>query len=63
MSQQFVVVVERVLGRAPLWVRQGLVASDSSVRQRAEEALAAMIGAALADDRASVKDSSSAIAN
>lgn len=46
-------LVLRVLERAPQWVRQDLLSSDSVVRARAEETLAAMISSALAESQAS----------
>lgn len=39
--------VNRVLARAPEWIRHNLVSSEASTRSRAEEALAAMIAAAM----------------
>ena len=53
MSQHLVLVVERLLAKAPQWLRQDLLSNDLSVRQRAEETLAAMIAAALAEPTAS----------
>lgn len=41
-------VVTKLLGRAPEWIRKDLAAKDALTRTRAEEALAALIGAALA---------------
>jgi hypothetical protein len=40
-----------VIERAPQWVKHDLEAKDRSVRARAEETLAAMIGNALNDGR------------
>ena len=42
-------VVNEVLGHTPQWVRSDLASKDPHFRARAEETLAAMIGAALAD--------------
>lgn len=53
-------LVLRVLERAPQWVRQDLLSSDTVVRARAEETLAAMISSALAESQASDSDSGSA---
>jgi hypothetical protein len=39
--------INSVIERAPVWIRQDLLAKEDSVRQRAEEALSAMIAAAL----------------
>jgi hypothetical protein len=39
--------VEKVLARAPEWVRVDLAARDPLQRQRAEETLAAMIASAI----------------
>ncbi|MDP1027096.1 hypothetical protein Q5H91_07720 [Sphingomonas sp. KR1UV-12] len=47
-SEALVDLVQKVLARAPEWVRSDLSARDPSIRQRAEETLAAMISAALA---------------
>jgi hypothetical protein len=43
-SQQLII---QVIARAPEWIRHDLLAKDPANRQRAEEALAAMIAAAL----------------
>ena len=43
-------LITSVVRRAPEWVRHELLAKDMSGRQRAEEALAAMISAALRQD-------------
>ncbi|WP_116969204.1 DUF6771 family protein [Blastomonas sp. UPD001] len=53
-------LVLRVLERAPQWVRQDLLSSDTVVRARAEETLAAMISSALAESQATHSDSGSA---
>ena len=55
MSQPIVETVERVLAKAPQWLRHDLQSPDALARARAEEALAAMIGAALEEqDHSSV---------
>jgi hypothetical protein len=36
-------MLEAVIARAPEWIRQELVSKDKAMRERAEEALAAMI--------------------
>lgn len=45
-------IIERVVARAPEWLRHDLAAKDKSARNRAEESLAAMIAEALAEDHA-----------
>ena len=52
MSQQIVEVTQRVIGCAPEWIRQDLVAKEPAARVRAEEALSAMIAAALQEQSA-----------
>lgn len=47
MTSDQLAVITDIIGRAPEWVRQDLLAKEPSHRQRAEEALAAMIAAAL----------------
>ena len=47
MSANVVEVATRVLARVPQWIRHDLVSAEPAARTRAEEALAAMIGAAL----------------
>lgn len=47
MTDQQLDAIAAVLHRAPEWVRHDLATKDPSARQRAEEALAAMISAAL----------------
>lgn len=42
-------IIEAVLNKAPAWIRNDLPSDDMQIRLRAEEALAAMIEAALAD--------------
>lgn len=43
-------IITAAVERAPDWVRQDLTSKEDSVRRRAEETLAAMISAALAQD-------------
>ena len=40
-------IVRAVIAKAPHWVRQDLSSKDATLRERAEEALAAMIASAL----------------
>jgi hypothetical protein len=47
MSADIKPLVERVLARAPEWIRRDLLAKERSSRARAEEALAAMNADAL----------------
>ena len=47
MSEEITGIVEAVIARAPEWIRRDLMSSEASTRTRAEEALAAMITAAL----------------
>lgn len=49
MIDQATRIVEQVLARTPAWVRQDLASADAATRVRAEEALSAMIGAALVE--------------
>lgn len=48
-NEDLIAIVGRVLEKAPQWVRHDLAATDKIVRARAEDALAAMIAAALKD--------------
>lgn len=48
--------VLEVLQRAPAWVRADLTSSDTTIRQRAEEVLAALIATALASSPAEAQD-------
>jgi hypothetical protein len=41
--------VRRMIGRMPQWLRADLSANDAIIRERAEDALSAMIVAALAE--------------
>jgi hypothetical protein len=50
MVDEQLALITSVMRRAPEWVRYDLVAKDPAGRQRAEEALAAMIAAALRQD-------------
>jgi hypothetical protein len=47
MTTEQLTLITDVVRRAPEWVRHDLLAKDPAGRQRAEEALAAMIAAAL----------------
>jgi hypothetical protein len=42
-------IVTAVLRQAPQWIRSDLLSKDPSMRERAEEALAAMIASAIVD--------------
>ncbi len=42
-------IITAVIARAPQWIRHDLASSDAALRVRAEESLAAMIAAALAE--------------
>ena len=44
-----IATIMRVIAQAPQWIRADLVSKDATMRTRAEEALAAMIAAALAE--------------
>ena len=59
MNDQQRTTITAVVHRAPEWIRQDLVSKDQAARQRAEDALAAMIAAALGSD----KDASHGAAN
>ncbi len=48
-SEDLVHLVQKVLARAPDWLRTDLAARDPLARERAEETLAAMISAAFSD--------------
>ncbi len=52
-SEALVDLVQKVLARAPEWLRTDLAARDPLARERAEETLAAMISAAFHDESAS----------
>jgi hypothetical protein len=47
-----VAVVTALLARAPEWIRQDLSSKDGTLRSRAEETLALLIGTALKESRA-----------
>jgi hypothetical protein len=47
MTDEQLALITSVVRRAPEWVRHDLLAKDPAGRQRAEEALAAMIAAAI----------------
>ena len=48
MQDDIIALLTAVLGRAPDWIRRDLSSKDVGVRARAGEALAALIGNALA---------------
>lgn len=50
-------VVTQTLASAPQWIRTELLSKDPILRARAEESLAAMIVAAIADARALLTES------
>ncbi len=52
-SEALVDLVQKVLARAPEWLRTDLAARDPLARERAEETLAAMISAAFNDESTS----------
>lgn len=54
-------IVCELLRRAPTWIRADLSAADPKLRERAEEALAAMIGAALSESNDQTDGASSPI--
>jgi hypothetical protein len=47
MTDAQLAAIASVLSRAPEWVRRDLSSATSTVRQRAEDALAAMLTAAI----------------
>lgn len=49
MTEQLSDTITELLAKTPEWVRQGLLSKEPGLRTRAEEALAAMIAAAVAD--------------
>jgi hypothetical protein len=49
MNETLTGTVLQVIERTPQWVRHDLESKDAAIRVRAEETLAAMISAALAD--------------
>jgi hypothetical protein len=48
MNDDLSAIITSVLNTAPQWIRSDLASKDAALRQRAEEALAAMIAAAIA---------------
>jgi hypothetical protein len=48
MNGDLTAIITSVLNAAPQWIRSDLASNDAARRQRAEEALAAMIAAAIA---------------
>ncbi|NYI23821.1 hypothetical protein [Sphingobium indicum] len=48
MDANTTTLIMTILSRAPQWIRHDLLSKDASVKQRAEETLAAMIANALA---------------
>jgi hypothetical protein len=55
MKDALVEIVTEALKKAPAWLRHDLSSKDKAIRTRAEEALAAMIAAALTDDAGNQK--------
>lgn len=49
MQRRLSNIVRQMLGRIPQWLRVDLSSSDALLRERAEDALSAMIVAALAE--------------
>lgn len=47
MEQNLVMAITTVLKQTPQWIRTDLAAKDAGLRERAEEALAAMLVAAM----------------
>lgn len=52
MTDETALTVSVVIARAAEWIRSDLAGKDLAARARAEEALSAMIAAALADQQA-----------
>jgi len=50
MTDQQHAIITGVVHRAPEWIRHDLLSKEPGARERAEEALAAMIAAALRSD-------------
>jgi hypothetical protein len=46
-NDELISIIAKVLAKLPAWVRHDLGSSDKSVQTRAEDALSAMIAAAL----------------
>ncbi|MEG3089641.1 DUF6771 family protein [Sphingomonas sp. PB4P5] len=49
MNDNLQATITAIIARAPDWIRQELLSKEKATRQRAEEALAAMIAGALKD--------------
>lgn len=49
MSSDLNAIIHAVAAKVPAWIRQDLGAKDTSVRERAEDALAAMIERAIVE--------------
>lgn len=49
MTEDLQSTISTIIQRAPEWLRHDLVSKDKATRQRAEEALAAIIANALGD--------------
>lgn len=47
MTEEQLAVIASVVSRAPEWIRRDLSSAIPALRQRAEEALAAMVAAAI----------------
>ena len=48
MDAELASIITSVLNQAPEWIRTDMASKDRSLRERVEEALAAMIAAAVA---------------
>jgi hypothetical protein len=53
MTQEQLDVIAAVVSRTPDWIRRDLSSTNPTSRQRAEEALAAMLAAAIGSHQAS----------
>ena len=49
MNEDIQTVVNTAIAKMPQWLRHDLASKDAAARERAEEALAAMIASALAE--------------
>ncbi|WP_165927198.1 DUF6771 family protein [Sphingomonas sp. BK235] len=49
MTAEQLALIASVVSRAPEWIRRDLSSTNPALRQRAEEALAAMVAAAIRD--------------
>lgn len=47
MSSELNSVIHAVIAKAPAWIRHDLTSKDASTRERAEDALSAMIASAI----------------